>query len=159
MDSVKVILRELAAGRPVGRPVQIKERGASMVPRIPEGEPVTVVPILASEVCVGDAVFVRLRQDRYVTHLVKEVSDGRYLIGNNLGRSMVGSMALPSWARWCGSGTIPTLGLPPSKSLATIERDNGRTICSSRPATRMRFVECQPRARVSRRLSRAFGER
>jgi hypothetical protein len=23
----------------------------------------------------------------------------------------------------------------------------------------MRFVECQPRARVSRRLSRAFGER
>jgi hypothetical protein len=63
VDWVKVILWELAAGRPV----QIKERGASMVPRISEGEPVTVVPILASEVCVGDAVFVRLRQDRYVT--------------------------------------------------------------------------------------------
>jgi hypothetical protein len=57
-----------------------------MAPRIPEGEPVTVVPVLASEVCVGDAVFVRLRRDRYVTHLVKEISDGRYLIGNNLGK-------------------------------------------------------------------------
>jgi hypothetical protein len=82
MDWTKAILRELTAGRPV----QIKERGASMVPRIPEGEAVTVAPIGDGEVRVDDVVFVRLRRNRYVTHLVKDIGDGGYLIGNNLGK-------------------------------------------------------------------------
>jgi hypothetical protein len=82
VDQNKVILRELAAGRPV----QIKGRGASMVPRIPEGDHVTVAPIHVSEVRVDDIVFVRIRRDRYLTHLVKDISEGRYLIGNNLGK-------------------------------------------------------------------------
>jgi hypothetical protein len=57
-----------------------------MVPRIPEGEVVTVAPVSASEVRVDDIVFVRIRRDRYLTHLVKDISAGRYLIGNNLGK-------------------------------------------------------------------------
>jgi hypothetical protein len=43
-------------------------------------------PILASEVRVDDVVFVRIRRDRYVTHLVKDIAEGRFLIGNNLGK-------------------------------------------------------------------------
>jgi hypothetical protein len=35
---------------------------------------------------VDDVVFVRIRRDRYLTHLVKDISEGRYLIGNNLGK-------------------------------------------------------------------------
>src|SRR5271166_2572423 len=79
VDQDKAILRELAAGRPV----QIKGRGASMVPRIPEGEVVTVAPVVAPEVRVDDIVFVRIRRDRYLTHLVKDIAAGRYMIGNN----------------------------------------------------------------------------
>jgi hypothetical protein len=77
----KTILRELAAGRSV----QVGSSGGSMRGRIEEGQLVTIAPVGAGAVAVDDIVYVRIRKDRFVCHLVKDIADGRFLIGNNLG--------------------------------------------------------------------------
>lgn len=53
--------------------------------RIESGQPVTLAPVAPAEVAVGDVVFVSWRGN-YLLHLVKEVREGEFLIGNNLGK-------------------------------------------------------------------------
>lgn len=82
MSWIKAVLRELSAGRSV----QLKGRGESMRGRITDREVVTLAPVGRSAIAVGDIVLVRIRKDRFVTHLVKRTQGGRFLIGNNLGK-------------------------------------------------------------------------
>ena len=53
--------------------------------RIESGQQVTIEPVTFAEVAVDDVVFVRWKGN-YLLHLVKELSDDRVLIGNNLGK-------------------------------------------------------------------------
>ena len=75
-------LKELDAGRTV----QVRPQGGSMRGRIESGQLVTIRPVLASEVAVDDVVFVRWKGN-YLLHLVKEINDGQFLIGNNVGKT------------------------------------------------------------------------
>jgi hypothetical protein len=82
VSSDKTILRELAAGRRV----QVANSGGSMRGRIGEEELATIAPVVAAgrEIEVDDIVYVRIRKDRFVCHLVKDAKVGRFLIGDNL---------------------------------------------------------------------------
>lgn len=68
-----------------GRSVRVRPFGGSMRGRIESGQPVTLAPVAPAEVAVGDVVFVSWRGN-YLLHLVKEVREGEFLIGNNLGK-------------------------------------------------------------------------
>ena len=72
--------RELAAGRQV----RVRPSGGSMRGRIESGQPVTLAPVDPAEVRV-DVVLVEWKGN-YLLHLVKEVRDGQFLIGNNVGK-------------------------------------------------------------------------
>ena len=84
-------IREIRAGRTA----RVRPRGGSMRGRIEDGQLVTLAPVEASEVAVGDAVLVRWRGG-FLLHLVKRIEGGRYLIGNNVGRTngWVGASAI-----------------------------------------------------------------
>ena len=81
MGWVKDTLKELAEGHPA----QVRPFGGSMRGRIESGQLVTIAPVEPEEVQVEDVVFVQWR-DNYLLHLVKEIKDGQFLIGNNLGK-------------------------------------------------------------------------
>src|ERR1700741_1614610 len=69
-----------------GREVQVRPFGGSMRGRIESGQLVTLAPTQPQEVRVGDVVLVRW-QKNYLLHLVKEIQEGRFLIGNNIGKT------------------------------------------------------------------------
>ena len=73
--------KELAAGRQV----QVRPSGGSMRGRIESGQLVTIAPVDPATVKVDDVVFVKWH-DNYLLHLVKEVREGEFLIGNNVGK-------------------------------------------------------------------------
>jgi hypothetical protein len=73
--------RELAAGRQV----QVRPSGGSMRGRIESGQLVTLAPVDPAEVRVEDVILVEWKGN-FLLHLVKEVGDGQFLIGNNLGK-------------------------------------------------------------------------
>jgi hypothetical protein len=73
--------RELAAGRQV----QVRPFGGSMRGRIESGQMVTIAPIGTTTLQPEDIVLVEWRGN-YILHLVKEVTDNKLLIGNNLGK-------------------------------------------------------------------------
>ena len=108
---LKTILRELASGNSV----QIVTRGGSMRPRIEEGQTITVAPASASEVVIGDIVLVRIRRNQFLTHLVKDIQDSRFLIANNLGKDdgWVGAEAI--------YGKVVHIGDNPNFSGITVE--------------------------------------
>jgi hypothetical protein len=81
MGWVNDALKELAEGRPAA----IRPFGGSMHERIESGQLVTIAPVDAAEVAVDDVVFVQW-QGNYLLHLVKEIKDGQFLIGNNVGK-------------------------------------------------------------------------
>lgn len=64
---------------------QIRPYGGSMRGRIESGQLVTIYKARGEEVQVDDAVFVRWKNN-YLLHLVKDMENGRILIGNNLGK-------------------------------------------------------------------------
>ncbi|MFO0825313.1 MAG: hypothetical protein U0792_19690 [Gemmataceae bacterium] len=68
-----------------GRTVQVRPFGGSMRGRIESGQLVTITPVDPVEVQVDDAVLVAWKGG-FLLHLVKEVKDGRLLIGNNIGK-------------------------------------------------------------------------
>ena len=76
-----VCLRELAAERNVN----VIVRGTSLEPRIKDGDTVRLVPALGHPGNVGDAVFARLRRDRFLIHLVIDRDGDLFLIGNARG--------------------------------------------------------------------------
>lgn len=68
-----------------GERAKVRPVGGSMHGRIESGQLVTIAAVSASEVSVHDVVFVEWRGN-YLLHLVKEIQDGKFLIGNNLGK-------------------------------------------------------------------------
>ncbi|MBN9521851.1 hypothetical protein J0H58_25600 [bacterium] len=69
-----------------GRTVQVRPGGGSMRGRIEHGQLVTLEPVDPADVRVDDAVMVGWKGG-YLLHLVREIRDGRLLIGNNLGQA------------------------------------------------------------------------
>lgn len=67
-----------------GETVQVRPRGHSMKEKVNSGDPVTIAPCKLEELSVGDIVLVRVKGNDYL-HLIKAVSRGRFLIGNNRG--------------------------------------------------------------------------
>jgi hypothetical protein len=113
----KVVLRELAAGRNV----QIKGRGKSMEPLIPDGGTIQVAPAHPAanpeEIEIRDVVLVRMGKGKFLTHLVREIAAGKYLIGNNLGGTdgWVPAVAI--------LGKMVRIGEEPGFPGATVEED------------------------------------
>jgi translation initiation factor IF-1 len=81
MGWVNDALKKLADGEEV----QVRPFGGSMRGRIESGQLVTLAPVQPNDVCVEDVVLVRW-QGNYLLHIVKEIKDGRFLIGNNVGK-------------------------------------------------------------------------
>lgn len=67
-----------------GETVQIRPRGHSMRGRVNDGDLVTVAPVEAAALAVGDVVLVRVRGTDFL-HLVKAIDGERFQIGNNRG--------------------------------------------------------------------------
>jgi hypothetical protein len=67
-----------------GRVARVRPRGRSMKGKVDDGALVTLEPYDPASLVVGDIVLVRMRGTVYL-HLVKAVSKGRFLIGNNRG--------------------------------------------------------------------------
>ncbi len=67
-----------------GQSVQVKPRGHSMKGKVDDGALVTLEPCNPEDLAVGDIVLVRVHGHGYL-HLIKAVSQGRFLIGNNRG--------------------------------------------------------------------------
>jgi hypothetical protein len=82
MGWVNDAIRELTAGRQV----QVRPFGGSMRGRIESGQLVTLAPVDAAQVRVGDVVLVQWKGN-YLLHLVKEANGDQFLIGNNLGKT------------------------------------------------------------------------
>lgn len=76
---------EAKEGLTRGERVSVRPQGGSMRGRIESGQLVTLVPVKPAEVQVDDIVFVRWKGN-FLLHLVKEIADGRLLIGNALGK-------------------------------------------------------------------------
>lgn len=72
---------ELAAGQAL----RVRRVGGSMRGRVESGQLVTMAPVDPAEVRADDVMLVAWK-DGFLLHLVKEVADGRLLIGNNLGK-------------------------------------------------------------------------
>jgi hypothetical protein len=81
MGWVNDALKELCAGQTV----QVRPVGGSMRGLIESGQLVTITPIDAQDIQVGDVVLVKWKGN-YLLHLIKEINDDRFLIGNNLGK-------------------------------------------------------------------------
>lgn len=86
MGWVNTALEKLATGQKV----DIRPHGGSMRGLIESGQLVTLSPI-QHQLEEGDIVLVRVRGS-YLLHLIKEIDQDRYLIGNNLGK-------LNGWAK------------------------------------------------------------
>ncbi|MCB0581226.1 MAG: hypothetical protein KDD10_18185 [Phaeodactylibacter sp.] len=65
---------------------RVRPQGGSMRGRIESGQLVTIRRAGGEEVELGDAVFVRWKNN-YILHLVKGIEEDRILIGNNLGKA------------------------------------------------------------------------
>lgn len=81
MSWVKDALAALAAGESA----QVRPQGGSMRGRIESGQLVTIAPVTPDEVKVDDVVFIRWKGS-YILHIVREISEEGFLIGNNLGK-------------------------------------------------------------------------
>lgn len=79
------MLDAAAARVAAGETVRIRPVGSSMVPLVRSRELVTVAPVDAARVEVGDIVLARVSGTVYL-HLVTALADGRVQIGNNRGR-------------------------------------------------------------------------
>lgn len=81
MSWVKTALVSLEAGEEA----QVRPHGGSMRGRIESGQLVTIAPVAAEAVQVDDVVFLRWKGN-YLLHIVKEIGEEGFLIGNNLGK-------------------------------------------------------------------------
>lgn len=69
----------------LGETVSFRPRGYSMKPLIESGQLCTVVPIDPNVLRIGDIVLCHVNKNDYL-HLIKDIQDEQYEIGNNLGR-------------------------------------------------------------------------
>ena len=68
-----------------GESAQVRPHGGSMRGRIESGQLVTIAPATAEDVQIDDVVFVRWKGN-YILHIVKDVGEDGFLIGNNIGK-------------------------------------------------------------------------
>lgn len=70
-----------------GKTVKIRPRGSSMTPKVKSGQLVTIEPIEDhSTLKRGDIVLCVVNGSQYL-HLIKSKGSGRFLIGNNHGKT------------------------------------------------------------------------
>lgn len=81
MSWVKDAINALQAGMTA----QVRPIGGSMRGRIESGQLVTISPITADAVKIDDIVLIRWKGN-YILHIVKDVGDDGFLIGNNIGK-------------------------------------------------------------------------
>lgn len=67
-----------------GETVSFRPHGKSMTPRIESGQLCTVEPVDSSILKTGDVVLCRVKGTEYL-HIVKDIKDGKFQIGNNHG--------------------------------------------------------------------------
>ena len=68
-----------------GEAAKVRPHGGSMRGRIESGQLVTIEPASAEDVKADDVVFVRWKGS-YLLHIVKDIGEDGFLIGNNLGK-------------------------------------------------------------------------
>lgn len=81
MSWVKDAINALQAGKAA----QVRPVGGSMRGRIESGQLVTISPISANAVKIDDVVFIRWKGN-YILHIVRDISDDGFLVGNNIGK-------------------------------------------------------------------------
>jgi hypothetical protein len=81
MGMIKELLKELSANGVA----KIRPEGGSMAGRIDSGQLVTLVTVNPHELEVGDIALVRWKK-RYILHLIVDMNEDQFLMGNNLGR-------------------------------------------------------------------------
>jgi len=65
--------------------IALINRGGSMRGVIEDGQIVILGPVAEQDLRVGDAVMVRIRKERFIVHMIQDIADHHYLIGNNIG--------------------------------------------------------------------------
>ena len=65
-----------------GERAQVRPRGISMAGKVNDGDVVTLEPCDPKKLVVGDIVLVKVKGYVYL-HLIKDMNNGRFLIGNN----------------------------------------------------------------------------
>ena len=78
-------VKEAISALEMGESAQVRPHGGSMRGRIESGQLVTIAPVSPDDVNVDDVVFIRWKGN-YLLHLVKEIGDDGFLIGNNIGK-------------------------------------------------------------------------
>jgi hypothetical protein len=78
-------VKDAVAALQSGQVASVRPYGGSMRGRIESGQLVTISPVTADAVKVDDVVFIRWKGN-YILHIVKEIGDEGFLIGNNLGK-------------------------------------------------------------------------
>src|SRR4051812_28734822 len=67
-----------------GERAQVRQSGISMAGKVNDGDIVTLEPCNPKKLAVGDIVLVKVKGYVYL-HLIKDMNNGRCLIGNNRG--------------------------------------------------------------------------
>ena len=78
-------VKEALAALEAGECARIRPQGGSMRGRIESGQLVTIAPVNPDDVRVDDVVFIRWKGN-YILHIVREIGEDGFLIGNNLGK-------------------------------------------------------------------------
>ncbi len=81
MTWYKTALKELSEGKDVA----LINRGESMRGLIEDGQIVILGPVSHDDLKIGDIVMARLRKGRFIVHLIQDIGERKYLIGNNIG--------------------------------------------------------------------------
>jgi hypothetical protein len=84
-------VKEAIAALEAGNSAHVRPFGGSMRGLIESGQLVTIAPVIPDAVQVNDVVLIRWKGN-YILHVVKEISEDGFLIGNNLGK-------INGWAR------------------------------------------------------------
>ena len=69
----------------LGETVQFRPKGGSMSGKIESGQLVTVEPVTPELLYIGAIVLCEVNGSQYL-HIVKDIKNGRFTIGNNKGR-------------------------------------------------------------------------
>jgi hypothetical protein len=78
-------VKDAIAALESGETAKVRPHGGSMRGRIESGQLVTIAPVSPDDVNVDDVVFIRWKGN-YILHIVKEIGDEGFLIGNNIGK-------------------------------------------------------------------------
>ena len=78
-------VKDTIAALESGDTARVRPIGGSMRGRIESGQQVTIEPVTPEDVNIDDVVFIRWKGN-YILHIVKEIGDAGFLIGNNIGK-------------------------------------------------------------------------